>query len=166
MKWNIVEGNWKQLRGEVKAGWNKLVNDHIGVNAGKRIESAGKIGKALSKEECMMKNEIQSRRDVLRGALAVGCSLFLPIAFSGCDSKKSTTSTNTAPASSPATSAVAATPAVTNKASQASVHYQQQPKGEQKCGICLNFIAESNTCKLVEGQINPEGWCVLWMQKA
>ena len=161
MKWNIVEGNWKQLRGEVKAGWSKLVND-VGVIAGKRIESADKIGKALSKEECMMKNEIQSRRDVLRGALAVGCSMFLPIAFSGCDSKKSTSSTNTTPASTPASAA----PAATKKVTQASVHYQQQPKSDQKCSLCVNFIAESNTCKLVEGQINPEGWCILWMQKA
>jgi len=29
----------------------------------------------------------------------------------------------------------------------------------------MNFIAESNTCKLVEGQISPDGWCVLWAKK-
>jgi hypothetical protein len=44
------------------------------------------------------------------------------------------------------------------------VQYQQQPKGEQKCSACTHFIADSKTCKLVEGQINPEGWCVLWVK--
>jgi hypothetical protein len=50
--------------------------------------------------------------------------------------------------------------------SQASVQYQDQPKGDQKCDGCLHFIAESNTCKVVEGQISPNGWCILWIQKA
>jgi len=30
----------------------------------------------------------------------------------------------------------------------------------------MNFIAESKTCKLVDGQISPEGWCSLWAKKA
>ncbi len=46
------------------------------------------------------------------------------------------------------------------------MQYQAQPKGEQKCSGCLNFIAESNTCKLVDGQISPDGWCSLWVKKA
>ena len=45
------------------------------------------------------------------------------------------------------------------------MQYQTQPKGEQKCSGCMHFIAESNTCKLVEGQISPDGWCTLWAQK-
>lgn len=114
----------------------------------------------------MMKEEILSRRAVLRGALAVGCGLLLPGLFSGCDSKKGTSSTGSTPATPPATSADSAAPAAIKKVSQASVQYQIQPKGEQKCSVCQNFIAESNTCKLVEGQISPEGWCVLWMKKA
>ena len=115
---------------------------------------------------------IPPRRVVLRGALAVGCGLLLPAALFGCDSKKGETSTGAAPtdapdtpASAPDTSADAAAPAAA-KVSQASVQYQTQPKGEQKCSGCLNFVAESNTCKLVEGQISPDGWCTLWTQKA
>ena len=113
-----------------------------------------------------MKEEIPPRRAVLRGALAVGCSLWMPIVLSGCDSKKGANSTSSAPASSPATSANSAAPAATKKVPQANVQYQTQPKGEQKCGRCVNFIAESNTCKLVDGQISPEGWCSLWAKKA
>jgi len=114
----------------------------------------------------MMKEEILSRRAVLRGALVVGCGLLLPGLFSGCGSKEGTSSTGSTPANPPATGTDSAAPAAIKKVSQASVQYQPQPKGEQKCGVCQNFIAESNTCKLVEGQINPEGWCVLWMKKA
>ena len=113
-----------------------------------------------------MKQEIPSRRVVLRGALALGCSLLAPIALSGCDSKKGAGSTSSVPVSAPATSANSAAPAATRKVPQANVQYQTQPKGEQKCGRCMHFIAESNTCMLVDGQISPEGWCSLWVKKA
>lgn len=113
-----------------------------------------------------MKEEIPSRRVVLRGALAVGWSLCLPIALLGCDSRKGASSTSAAESSSPAASANSAAPTATRKMPQASVQYQAQPKGEQKCGSCMQFIAESNTCKLVDGQISPEGWCTLWAKKA
>lgn len=105
-----------------------------------------------------MKEEIMSRRLVLRGALAAVCSLCLPVALSACDSKKGANSSSSAPA----TSANSDAPTGTRKASQASVQYQTQPKDKQKCSNCLNFIAESNSCKLVDGQISPEGWCSLW----
>jgi hypothetical protein len=97
-----------------------------------------------------MKEEIPPRRAVLRAALAVGCSLFVPLAIF----------------SSPATSATAAAPTETKKLLKTNVQYQAQPKGEQKCSKCLNFIAESKTCKLVDGPISPDGWCSLWTKKA
>lgn len=110
--------------------------------------------------------DILPRRQILRTALAVSASLLLPITLFGCDSKKGATPSGTAPASSPAPSTDSAVPAATVKATQVSVQYQTQPKGEQKCGSCVNFIAESNTCKLVDGEISPEGWCLLWTKKA
>lgn len=114
----------------------------------------------------MSKEKIPPRRVVLRGALAVGCSWWLPIALSGCDSKDAANPSSSAPASSPTPSADSATSAATTKVTQASVQYQTQPKGDQKCSGCQNFIAESNTCNLVDGQISPEGWCSLWTKKA
>lgn len=120
--------------------------------------------------------EVPARRVVLRGALAVGCSLWVPMLLSGCDSKKGADATSPtpggppatspAPAAPPATSAAPAAPAATKKVAQATVQYQPQPKGDQKCSGCVHFIAESNTCKLVDGQISPEGWCSLWAKKA
>jgi uncharacterized protein YjbJ (UPF0337 family) len=148
MNWHSVEGNWKQCKGKVKAGWRKLTDDHLDVIADMRVEST--LEKASPKEERMMKEEVFSRREVLRGALAVGCSLLAPAFFSSL-----------------AYSATSAAPQATaKKVSPASVKYQTHPKGEQKCSKCVNFIAESSTCKVVEGKISPEGWCVLWAKKA
>jgi uncharacterized protein YjbJ (UPF0337 family) len=53
MDWNIAEGNWKQLKGQVKAQWGKLTDDHLDVIAGKRDQLAGKIQETygISKDE-------------------------------------------------------------------------------------------------------------------
>lgn len=116
---------------------------------------------------------IPSRRILLRGALAAGCSLLLPASLLGCSKKEASTASTEPTAPSPEMAAPAspapmesAAPAAPVKASQASVQYQTQPKDGKKCADCMHFIAESNTCKLVEGDISPSGWCVLWAKKA
>lgn len=120
---------------------------------------------------------IPSRRIVLRGALAVGCSLLLPTVLMGCDSSQELGSadTDTLPPATgpeavspvnPPSDPIAAAPAEAVKSSQASVQYQTQPKGGQKCGNCMNFIAESNTCKRVDGTVSPQGWCIIWANAA
>lgn len=114
-----------------------------------------------------MNAEEPSRRVVLRGAMAAGCGLWVPIILPGCNAKSGAGSNSAAPpapVANPQTPAVeAATP---KKLSQAIVQYQSQPKGEQKCASCVNFIAQSNACKLVDGQISPSAWCTLWVKKA
>jgi len=50
------------------------------------------------------------------------------------------------------------------KMAQKLVQYQQTPKKDQKCSTCLHFVAP-DSCKLVEGKINPEGWCALFAPK-
>lgn len=108
-----------------------------------------------------MNADIPSRRLVLRGALAIGCGLCLPIALSGCDSKPGAGSPPSG-AASPGSAA----PAAAIKATQAGVQYQLQAKGEQKCSNCRHFIAAANTCVLVDGQIIPEAWCIIWAKLA
>ena len=44
------------------------------------------------------------------------------------------------------------------------VKYQDQPTGPQACDNCLHFVAPSS-CKMVEGKINPKGWCQLYAPK-
>ena len=53
MNWDIVEGNWKQFKGKVKARWGNLTDDHLDVIAGKRVELAGKLQESygLTKDE-------------------------------------------------------------------------------------------------------------------
>ena len=53
MNWDVVEGNWKQFKGKVKAQWGNLTDDQLDVIAGKRVELAGKIQEAygITKDE-------------------------------------------------------------------------------------------------------------------
>lgn len=44
------------------------------------------------------------------------------------------------------------------------VQYQEKPKGPQECDNCLQFVAPAG-CKLVDGKINPKGWCQLYAPK-
>jgi hypothetical protein len=44
------------------------------------------------------------------------------------------------------------------------VQYQEKPKGPQECDNCLHFVAPSS-CKMVDGKINPKGWCQLYAPK-
>ena len=155
MNWKILNGSWTQSGGKAAPGKTLLTE-----------------------------TDVPSRRIVLRGALAAGCSLLLPASLLGCSKKEASTASTEPTAPSPEMAAPAspapmesaappspapmesAAPAAPVKASQASVQYQTQPKDGKKCADCMHFIAESNTCKLVEGDISPSGWCVLWAKKA
>ena len=144
MNWKIPDGRWTQS-----------------------------AGKALPGNLPLPEAAIPSRRIVLRGALAAGCSLLLPASLLGCSKKGASTAGTEPPVPSPEMAAPStpapaesAAPTAPAKVSQASVQYQAQPKDGKKCADCMHFIAESNTCKLVEGTISPSGWCVLWAKKA
>jgi hypothetical protein len=80
------------------------------------------------------------RRELLRGLLAAGCALYLPMV------------------------AGAAEP-TSGKLSQAAARYLDKPKDDQICAKCTHFIPESGICKVVEGQVSPRGWCKLWGRK-
>ena len=43
MDWNQVEGNWKQIRGDVKKQWGKLTDDDLTAIDGRREALEGKI---------------------------------------------------------------------------------------------------------------------------
>ena len=110
-----------------------------------------------------MNEDIASRRLVLRGAFAWGCGLCLPILLSGCDSKPTASNSSmAAPPVAPATPSAPAVSAAPKKLPQVGAQYQAQPKGEQKCSNCIQYQAASNSCKLVDGPISPDGWCAIW----
>lgn len=64
MNWDIVEGNWKQVKGAVREKWGKLTEDELDVAAGKRDKLAGllqeKYGKAKDEAERELDDYFQS----------------------------------------------------------------------------------------------------------
>ncbi len=63
-----------------------------------------------------------------------------------------------------ATLAASAARAQDEKIAQELVQYQEQPKDGAKCSACVNWV-DPNACKIVAGQINPNGWCVAYAPK-
>lgn len=56
------------------------------------------------------------------------------------------------------------------KSSQAAMKYQNSPKNGQKCAGCKFFIpgkskTANGACKVVDGSISPNGWCVAYSPK-
>jgi hypothetical protein len=56
------------------------------------------------------------------------------------------------------------------KASKQVMKYQDHPQGAQRCDNCLQFIPGKSPkakgqCKVVEGDIDPQGWCIAWAAK-
>ena len=43
MNWDLIEGNWKEYKGEIKQRWSKLTDEQLELIAGKREHLAGKI---------------------------------------------------------------------------------------------------------------------------
>ena len=51
------------------------------------------------------------------------------------------------------------------KASKEAMKYQDKPNGNMQCDGCSQFVAP-NSCKVVEGTISPQGYCIAWVKKA
>ena len=45
--------------------------------------------------------------------------------------------------------------------SKQQAEYQDSPKGIQMCATCTLFV-EPRSCKVVEGDISPNGWCKVY----
>ena len=46
----------------------------------------------------------------------------------------------------------------TIKISKTAVAYQDHPQGELRCGKCRQFVSP-DSCKMVDGEISPQGFC-------
>jgi uncharacterized protein YjbJ (UPF0337 family) len=53
MKWDQMEGKWKQFAGRVREKWGELTDDDVDVIAGKRDRLLGKLQEryAIKREE-------------------------------------------------------------------------------------------------------------------
>lgn len=94
------------------------------------------------------------RRKLLIGTLAAGCVIGVS-ALTGCREEQAAESSDPASPDGGGDS---------GKVDQAAAEYQSTPKGDQQCSLCEHFIAESNTCAVVKGEVRPEGWCKLWVE--
>jgi high potential iron-sulfur protein len=62
--------------------------------------------------------------------------------------------------------------AATNDALRKALMYQDSPKGDQKCGACVQFVpgkspTDKGSCKAItnDDQISPTGWCAAFVKK-
>ncbi len=56
------------------------------------------------------------------------------------------------------------------KASKQTMKYQDHPNNGQQCSGCIQFIPggspkATGKCKVVEGDISPNGWCIAYAPK-
>ena len=56
------------------------------------------------------------------------------------------------------------------KTAKSAVGFQAHPNGKFSCGSCTSFLPsqdpnKAGACKIVDGDIPPDGWCVLYAQK-
>lgn len=59
---------------------------------------------------------------------------------------------------------VASPASATNKMSPKAMSYRPTPNGNQRCDNCANWQPPGG-CKLVDGAISPNGWCILYTPK-
>ena len=51
-----------------------------------------------------------------------------------------------------------------NKADKADLSYRDKPGANGKrCGSCASFVAP-RACRVVDGDVSPDGWCVAYSE--
>ncbi|HEV2977113.1 MAG TPA: hypothetical protein VG425_05960 [Casimicrobiaceae bacterium] len=50
------------------------------------------------------------------------------------------------------------------KVSKEAMKYQDKPNGDMRCSTCMQFVPPAS-CKVVDGAINPNGYCIAWVKK-
>lgn len=51
------------------------------------------------------------------------------------------------------------------KVSKQDAKYQDTPNNGNKCSAC-QYFEPPHTCRLVEGDISPDGWCSFFIKKS
>ena len=64
---------------------------------------------------------------------------------------------------------VLSAPARAMKLGKGDMHYQDQPRDGKKCVDCAAYETHpgnsNGNCKIVDGPISPDGWCMAFSQK-
>lgn len=59
MNWDIIEGQWHELKGEVLHRWGKLTSDEVDQIAGQREKLEGALQKAYGKTREEAQREVE-----------------------------------------------------------------------------------------------------------
>jgi uncharacterized protein YjbJ (UPF0337 family) len=65
MNWDVIEGKWKQVKGEVKSKWGKLTDDDLDVISGNKDKFLGKLQERYG----MSKDQAERDLDTWRSSL-------------------------------------------------------------------------------------------------
>lgn len=65
MNWDVLEGKWKQLKGQVRSKWSKLTDDDMEFIAGKRDRLVGRLQERYG----MQRDEAEKQADQTIGSL-------------------------------------------------------------------------------------------------
>jgi uncharacterized protein YjbJ (UPF0337 family) len=58
MDWNVIEGNWEQLKGSIKKQWDQLTDDDLDEIAGNREQLASRLVALYGLNEAAADEEI------------------------------------------------------------------------------------------------------------
>ncbi|WP_411824545.1 CsbD family protein [Leptospira sp. 'Mane'] len=58
MDWNQIEGNWKQVTGQIKEKWGKLTDNDLKEIAGKKDQLLGKIQSYYGNEKGKIEKDL------------------------------------------------------------------------------------------------------------
>jgi len=59
MNWDSMEGDWKQIKGNLKARWDKLTDDDLEEIAGDRARFVGRLGEVYGLTEQRAEAELR-----------------------------------------------------------------------------------------------------------
>ena len=66
MDWDRFEGNWKQLKGKVKAQWGKLTDDDLAQINGNREQLEGKLQERYGYTKDQIRDQVDEWSRTLR----------------------------------------------------------------------------------------------------
>ena len=72
MNWDIIQGKWSQLKGDIRSEWGKLTDDDLDLIGGKKDKLIGTLqeryGKQRDEAERDLDNWLKRREDADRPA--------------------------------------------------------------------------------------------------
>jgi uncharacterized protein YjbJ (UPF0337 family) len=58
MTWARIEGNWKDVKGQVREKWGRLTSDEVDMIAGKRVQLEGMLRRVYGKSPDQASREV------------------------------------------------------------------------------------------------------------